>query len=185
MENIYKSWAFLISDPIGLVILSIISSIIGTLLYECTKRSIKIGVKKYKKGRFIKHLTIIATSFIHGKRAVYVQYGTTAQQTFWAADYIISIVKHIGYILGLLLVLCILLIILPLSLYWFPVIIVSIMLSIRIKILKRHLFYFDKTVEMMFGENYLEREQDSYIKYWDSLCKKKKDNNETDASTTE
>ena len=59
------------------------------------------------------------------------------------------------------------------------------MLSIRIKILKRHLFYFDKTVEMMFGENYLEREQDSYVKYWDSLCKKKKDNNEKEASTTE
>lgn len=174
MSSIFQ---FLTEDPIGLVILSIISSIIGGIIFELLKRSYKNVLRKYKRRKFVKYLTNVAVAHICGQRAVQIRLGDISQNTFWAADYVITYVKHIGVILGLLLLLCILLLILPSELYWLPIVIISIIVTFRYKLLKRHCDLFNMIEDMVFGKKYLEKEKEGYMKYWDSIYNKKEHKN--------
>lgn len=174
MLSIFK---FLTEDPMGLVILSIISSIIGAVIFELLKKSYKMVLRKYKRKRFASYLTNAAVAHICGQRAAQITLGNISQNTFWAADYIITYIKHVSIILGLLLLLCILLLFLPSDLYWLPIIIVSVIVTFRYKLLKRHWKMFNMTEDKVFGNKYLEREKEGYMKYWDSICCKQSEEN--------
>ena len=99
--------------------------------------------------------------------------GTPAQATVWAVDFVIEYIKHIAVMLGLLLILAIMLIVLPTYLYWLPVIGISIIFTIRYKLMNRLLKFFNMTEDLVFGKKYLETEKEGYTKYWDSLFKPK------------
>ena len=173
MKYIIELVNFLTKNPFGLIMLSIISGIIGNWLFSILKLLYKKTMTKYHHRSFIKILMKVATAHVHGQRAVKIKYGTPAQAAIWAADYVIEYIKHVSIILGLIMILCILLVVLPLYLYWLPIILISIAITIRYRLMKRLLKFFDMTEDLVFGKEYLETEKEGYTKYWDSLFKSK------------
>ncbi len=128
---------------------------------------------KYHHRSFVNDLVKIATAHIYGQRAAKIKFGTPAEAAIWAADYVIEYVKHVSVILGLIMILGILLVVLPLYLYWLPIIVISIAITIRYKLMKRLLKFFNMTEDTVFGKKYLETEKEGYTKYWDSILKQK------------
>lgn len=53
MQSLDIIWSFLTSDPLGLIILSIIASVIGCIIYESFKKLLKIILSKYKYRKFV------------------------------------------------------------------------------------------------------------------------------------
>lgn len=180
-------WTFLTATPLGLVIMSIFASILGGIIYELLKKCCKTILRKYNHRRFIKYLAKMATAHVHGQRAAIVSLGAGAKQSFWAADYIISLIKSSVIILAVLLITIIILIIIPPIFYWIPICIVSIFITVRVRLIKRDLQYFDMSVDMMFGKEYLEKEKEGYMEYWDQITKRQKvynkDNSESEKDT--
>ena len=173
MEVFHKIIQFLIKDPIGLVLLSVISGVFANLVFVLLKVLWKRINKSYKHRKFVKYLTTMGVAHIYGQRTAKIMFGTTSQNVIWAADFVITIVKHISIILGELIILCMLLIILPIYLYWLPIVLISIVITIRYKKLKMVWKYFDMTEEMVFGKKYLEKEKEGYLRYWDRILKGK------------
>ena len=171
MKLIIEIINFLTKNPLGLILLSILSGVIGNALYGLLKIIYKRLIKHYRHRRFVKCLIKTATAHVYGQRAAKIAQGTPAQAAIWAADFVIDYTKHVEIILGLLLVLGILLIVLPIYLYWLPVIVISIVITIRYKLVKSQLKFFDMTEDLVFGKKYLETEKEGYTKYWDSLFK--------------
>lgn len=180
MDKISSTIIFLTKDPLGLIILSIMSSIIGAILYNLILRTYHYIIKKYKRKKFTNYLIKVATGYVYGYRASYVRFGTMTQNVVWGADYIITSLIHISIIIISLILLCVFLILLPSILDWIPIVIISILIAFRYKILKRHLNYFNMTVDNVFGEEYLKKEKEGYMGYWDSICNK--DNNQEENS---
>lgn len=171
MELIIKIVSFLTRNPFGLILLSILSGIIGNWLFSLLKVVYRKLIKHYRHRRFVNRLVKMATAHIYGQRAAKIALGTPAQAAIWAADFVMNYVKHVAIILGLLLLLGIILIVLPAYMYWLPVTIISIIISIRYKLMKRLLNFFEMTEDLVFGKKYLESEKEGYTKYWDSLFK--------------
>ena len=121
---------YLTTTPTGLVVLSISSSMIGALLLALLKRVYKFIIKRYNRYRISKWLVRKLTFYSHGYRTAYAQHGTTALQTFWTTNYVLNYIKGIATILILLLILTIFLIILPSTLFWLPIVVISPVLSI-------------------------------------------------------
>jgi len=179
LPSLDKIWSFLTNDPLGLIILSIIASVIGCIIYESFKKLLKIILKKYKYRKFVKHLISVATAYVHGQRAALISRSAGGKSTFWAADYIISFIKSSVILLAVLLVTIIIMIIIPPMFYWVPVCATSVYITIAIRLIRRNLKYFDMTLDMILGEEYLKKEQEGYIQYWDKLTKKKKGGNQS------
>lgn len=173
MEYIIKIVNFLTKDPFGLILLSIFSGVVGNWLFSILKLIYRKTMAKYHHHSFINNLVKIATAHVHGQRAAKIKFGTPAQAAIWAADYVIEYVKHVSVILGLIMILGILLVVLPLYLYWLPIIVISIAITIRYKLMKRLLKFFNMTEDFVFGKKYLETEKEGYTKYWDSIFKQK------------
>lgn len=178
MQLLDNVWSFLTVNPFGLVVLSIIASIIGSIIFESIKRLLKFSLRKYKHRKFIKFLVKTATAHVHGQRAALISMGGGAKASFWAADYIISFIKASVIILAVLLVTIIIMMIIPSLFYWLPICAASIYITIEIRLIRRNLKYFDMTLDMLFGEEYLKKEKEGYIQYWDELTKKKSKNKE-------
>ena len=174
MKLIIEIVDFLTKNPFGLILLSILSGVIGNFLFYLLRITYKISIKHYRHRRFVNSLMRIATAHIYGQRAMKIALGTPAQATVWAADFVIEYIKHIAVMLGLLLILAIMLIVLPTYLYWLPVIGISIIFTIRYKLMNRLLKFFNMTEDLVFGKKYLETEKEGYTKYWDSLFEPKK-----------
>ncbi len=177
--NIDKIINFLKTDIWGLIILGVVSSILAGIIYDFLKSKYKSTHQTIKKKRFTKRLVEIATSFGQGSRAVYAQNGTTFQQAVLVGDYIIKTIILVGWILFYLLMSIATLVILGDILSWVPVIIFSVIITIRYKKLKQHLEYFDQTFKIVFGEKYFKDELQGKKEYWDKLFKDKNKNNET------
>lgn len=160
---------FLTTNPVGLILLSILSGIVGNCMFSLLKTLFGMIIKKHRHHRLTKKLVEIATAHIYGQRAATIKRGTPAQSSIWVADFIIEYIKHIAIILGLLISLGILLIILPLYLYWIPIIISSIAIVFRYKMMKRLLNFFGMTEDLIFGEQYLKTEKEGYTQYWKSI----------------
>lgn len=173
MKLIIEIVDFLTKNPFGLILLSILSGVIGNLLFYLMKITYTKSIKHYRHRRFANLLMKIATAHIYGQRAMKIAFGTPAQAAIWAADFVIEYIKHIAVLLGLLLTLAILLIVLPMYLYWLPVIGISIIFTIRYKLMKRLLEFFNMTEDLVFGKEYLKTEKEGYTKYWDSIFKPK------------
>ena len=173
MEYIIKIVDFLTKNPFGLILLSILSGVIGNGLFCILRLIYKKAMAKYHHHSFVNVLVKIATAHVHGQRAVKIKFGTPAQAAIWAADYVIEYVKHVSVILGLIMILGILLVVLPLYLYWLPIIVISIAITIRYKLIKRLLKFFNMTEDLVFGKKYLKTEKEGYTKYWDSILKQK------------
>ena len=173
MKLIIEIVVFLTKNPFGLILLSIISGVIGNFLFNLLRISYKRLMKHYRHRRFVNDLVKIATAHIYGQRAAKIAFGTPAQAAIWAADFVVDYIRHIAIMLGLLIILGILLIVLPVYLYWLPVIVISISITIRYKLMKRLSKFFELTEDLVFGKKYLETEKEGYTQYWDSLFKPK------------
>ena len=178
MEHIIEIVNFLTQNPFGLILLSILSGVVGNWLFSILKLLYKKTMVKYHHRSIVKVLVKIATAHVHGQRAVKIKYGTPAQAAIWAADYVIEFIKHVSIILGLIMILGIMLVVLPLYLYWLPIIIISIAITIRYKLMKRLLKFFNMTEDLVFGKKYLETEKEGYTQYWDFIFKTKDSNKE-------
>ena len=166
-------WSFLTLDRTGLVILAIITGITTNAIYALLKHFCKKSRHKFNKYIFKRNLVKIATSFCQGSRAQYAKQGTTFQQALLVGEYIIETIIQVTWIISILLLTIICLLVLYSNLFWLPIIISSAILTVRIKIFKRHLMYFKQTFTLGFGEKYFEDEQIGYTQYWDKLFKKK------------
>ena len=173
MDYVIEIVNFLTKNPFGLILLSILSGVVGNWLYSILKLLYKKTITKYHHRSFVNVLVKIATAHVHGQRAVKIKFGTPAQAAIWAADYVIEYVKHVSVLLGLIMILGILLVVLPLYLYWLPIIVISIAITIRYKLIKRLLKFFNMTEDLVFGKKYLKTEKEGYTKYWDSILKQK------------
>ena len=171
--DIQKVINFLKTDIWGLIILGIVSSVLAGLVYDFLKSKYKATHQTIKKKRFTKRLIEIATSFGQGSRASFAQNGTTFQQAVLIGDYTIKAIVLVGWILFYMLLSVASLIILENILSWIPVIIFSIIVTIRYKKLKQHLDYFDQMFKMAYGEKYFKEEFQGQKEYWDKLFKEK------------
>lgn len=171
MMGIGKIFEYLTTTPIGLVILSISSSMIGALLLTLLKRVYKFLLRRYNRYRFSKWLVRTLTYYSHGYRTAYAQNGTTALQAFWAANYVMDYIKGVAAMLSLLLLLVIFLIILPTTLFWLPIVVISPMLSIKYLLLKRQKKLFNMGLKAMFGEKFFKAEKERNNQYIESLLK--------------
>lgn len=183
MQLANSIWTFLTATPLGLVVMSIVASILGGIIYEILKKECKTVLRKYRYQRFVKYLVKTATAHVHGQRAAIVSLGAGAKQSFWAADYIISFVKSSVIILAVLLITIIIMIIIPPIFYWVPICAASIFITIKIRLIKRNLRYFDMSVDMIFGKEYLEKEKEGYIEYWDQITKRRKVDNKHESTS--
>lgn len=170
IENIIH---FLKTDIIGLIILGLVSSLIAGFIYDFIKNQCKLANHKIKKRLFVKRLVKIAEAFGQGSRAAYAQHGTTFQQQVLIGDYIIKTIMLVAWILFYLILSIATLIILDEILSWIPVVIFSVIITIRYKNLKQHLEHFNQTFEMAYGEEYFKDERKGQKEYWDELFKKK------------
>lgn len=85
----------------------------------------------------------------------------------------------ICYALKIVLVLVITLIVfylLPPFLYFLPVVVSSIYLTILFRKFRRNQKYFDMSLDLMFGEEYLKKEKEGYQEYWKNMGQKDKGN---------
>jgi hypothetical protein len=169
--DIEYMFEYLTTTPTGLVVLSISSSMIGALLLALLKRVYKFLLRRYNRYRFSKWLVRTLTYYSHGYRTAYAQHGTTALQAFWAANYVMDYIKGIAAMLSLLLLLVIFLIILPTTLFWLPIVVISPVLSIKFLLLKRQKKLFNMGLNTMFGEKFLKAENERYNQYIESLLK--------------
>ncbi len=180
MQSLDIIWSFLTSDPLGLIILSIIASVIGCIIYESFKKLLKIILSKYKYRKFVKHLVSAATAHVHGQRAALISLSEGGRSSFWAADYIISFMKSSVILLAVLLVTIIILIIIPPIFYWVPICASSVYITIAIRLIRRNLKFFDMTLDKILCEEYLKKEQEGYVQYWDKLTNRKKESQNSD-----
>ncbi|MBK7441312.1 MAG: hypothetical protein IPI65_07220 [Bacteroidetes bacterium] len=171
--DIEKIIHFLKTDIFGLIILGLVSSLIAGFLYDFIKSQYKLTNHKIKKRLFVKRLVKIAEAFGQGSRAAYAQLGTTFQQQVLIGDYIIKTIMLVAWILFYLIISIATLIILGEILSWIPVIIFSVIITIRYKKLRQHLGHYKQTFELAFGEEYFKNERKGQEEYWDELFKKK------------
>jgi len=171
--DVDKILNFLKTDILGLILLGLISSLIAGILYDFLKKQFQLNTQKIKKKIFVKRLVKIADSFGQGLRTTFAEYGTHFQQQVLIGDYIIKTIMLVSWIFFYLLISIILLLILDESLDWIPVVIFSIIITLRYKKLKQHLEHFKLTFENVFGDKYFEDEQKAKVEYWDKLFKKK------------
>ena len=168
---------YLTKDSIGLIILAVMTSFLSSVLYSVCQWLLKKANKHYKHRKHISYMVKSAVSFIYGARAVKVQLEkNSALQAFWAADFIMT---AICYALKIVLVLVITLIVfylLPPFLYFLPVVVSSIYLTILFKKFLRNQKYFDMSLDLMFGEEYLQKEKEGYQEYWKNMGQKEKGN---------
>lgn len=60
----------------------------------------------------------------------------------------------------------------PPILYWFLVICSSIWLTILFRGMRLNQKYFDMSLDLMFGKEYLKKEEDGYKEYWKNMEQK-------------
>lgn len=121
-----------------------------------------------------------AVSFIYGARAVTVQLEkNSALQSFWAADFIMTAINYALKIISILVLTLVALYLLPPILYFLPIVVSSIWLTILNKKFRMNKKYFDMSLDLMFGEEYLEKEKEGYQKYWKSMGKNQNDKKQT------
>ena len=84
-------------------------------------------------------------------------------------------INYVLKIISILVLTLIALYLLPPILYFLPVVVSSIWLSILYKKFRRNQKYFDKSLDLMFGEEYLEKEKEGYQEYWKSMGKNQED----------
>lgn len=175
MEIFTKIIAFLTNNPWGLIILSVLSGLLANLIFLLLKISYKKASKSYKHHKFVKYLTNSAIAHIYGQRSAKIMFGTVSQNVIWAVDIVLTMIRRISIIICLLVLLCIMLIILPAYLYWLPIIVISILITLKGKELKMYWDFFNMTEDKVFGEEYLKLEKEGYEKYWDKLVKEEKE----------
>lgn len=166
---------YLTKDSIGLIVLAIMTSFLSSILYSACQYLFKKVCKQYKHKKQISYMMKSAVSFIYGARAVKIQCEDDgALQSFWAADFIMT---AICYVLKIVLVLGLTLIVfylLPPFFYFLPVIVSSICLTLLFKKFRRNQKYFDMSLDLMFGEEYLQKEKEGYQGYWKNMMLKDK-----------
>ena len=171
---------YLTTDPKGLIILAVMTSLFSSIVYSVCQWMLKKGVKHYKCKKHISNMVKSAIAFIYGARAVTVQLEKNgALQSFWAADFIMTAINYALKIISILVLTLIALYLLPPNLYFLPVVVSSIWLSILYKKFRRNQKYFDKSLDLMFGEEYLEKEKEGYQEYWKSMGKNQEDKKKT------
>ncbi len=178
MDNIFT---YITQNPIGIALLAIISSIIGSLLYDLFRRYLNKSSDRIKRRKFTKRLVRIAESFGYGSRTMYASQKGSFHQALIVGDFIIKIVVIIGKILFVTLSSILLSLIFRDFVISIPLIIVvlSLVITILYKELRRAIKYYSMCYKYVFGEKYFESELDGQKEYWDSLYKKKdkKENN--------
>lgn len=176
--SIEQITSFLTNNILGLIILSVMSSLLASFFYGRLKKVFMLFVKKYRKRNFIKYLTKTAISFVYGYRFAYASKGTHFQQIVLIGDYIVDIIILVGKIIFTLLVSIILLLVVNSIFSWVIVVITSFIVTLQYKKLKVILLHYNQGLEMIFGEEALKQEKEGYIQYWDRLTKKQEENNE-------
>lgn len=177
---------YLTTDSIGLIILAVMTSLFSSMVYSVCQWMLIKGVKHYKCKKHISNMVKSAIAFMYGARAVTVQLEKNgALQSFWAVDFIMTALNYALKIISILVLTLIALYLLPPILYFLPIVVSSIWLSILYKKFGRNQKYFDKSLDLMFGEEYLEKEKEGYQEYWKSFGKKQEGKNQTAKKTEE
>lgn len=169
--------AVFFTTPLGLVSVSIISSIVGTILYNIGEKIYVKANKKIKYKRFIKHLVSTGEMFCNGYTAAYAKHKSSFHQILHVNMYTINILKGILNIvlaafaaIGLLFVFHEILLARPII-----IALVSVYIAIQYKKIK----YLYNTYQIMFdyefGDEYNKKMMEGLERYWDSITKENQD----------
>ena len=157
---------FFKSNLFGLIILSILTSIIWALIYEKAKEQIK------RRGN-IKHLASIGVLYTMGYRTAYAQSKGTFHQILFVITFVTEILCNLGWIIVYLLFAIASLLIFNEYLNWIPCIIFSTLITFKYKNLKWYYKYFSETINAVYGDEYLKAEKEAMKSYWNELHKPK------------
>ena len=152
----------------GLIIVSIVSGVLTSIVYDYLKMAYKKTNDKVKGKRLVKQLVTMGNSFSLGARSSLAKRGNTYQQTALVGEYVINTVVHIGWILFYSMLTVAAIIALDLFFIWIPITVFSVLITIRYKKLRFNLMHFRFTYEMAFGKEYLKSENEGVRDYWET-----------------
>ena len=164
---------YLTKDPVGLIILGVMTSLLSSVIYSISQWGINKTIKHCKKRKHISFMVKAAVSFIYGARAAKVHNDKNgALQSFWAVDFVMNALNYMVKIIFVLVCTLIFFYLFPPILYWFLVICSSIWLTILFRGMRLNQKYFDMSLDLMFGKEYLKKEEDGYKEYWKNMEQK-------------
>jgi uncharacterized membrane protein YqgA involved in biofilm formation len=164
-----------ITTPVGVVCVSVISSIVGTLIYKMGERIYIIATKKMKHKRFIKYIVSTGEMYCNGYTTAYAKYKSSFHQLLHVNMFTIKILNGILKIMFAAFLAIGLLFLFHEILIARPVIIAVASVYVTIQYQKIRKIY--ETYKIMFdhefGDEYNKHMMEGVEKYWDSITKPK------------
>ena len=177
-----------IATPLGILCVSIFSSIIGTLLYKVGERMYNSTNKKIKDKRFKKYLVSTGKMFCNGYTAAYAKHKSSFHQLLHVNMFTINILKGILRIVlaafaavGLLFVFQEILFVLPIIIAF-----ASVYITIQYQSIKSLYDVYQIMFDHEFGDEYKKHMMEGVERYWDSMTiEKPKAHKEETKDTTD
>ena len=164
---------FFMNSIWGIIVLSIIGSILATLLSKGVSRLYSIIIKHFKKKKRVKYLVESGVYFGLGSKTAYAKEEGSFHQALLVGHLLKDIITEIGVILFEAIVALVLIVVF--RNYWLslPIIITicSFVVSIEYRKLKNNLLSYDTVFKYVYGDEYYKSEMDGIKEYWDSITK--------------
>lgn len=149
---------FFTNTLFGVILCSIIASLLATLLYKMVERRIKVHHAKsifYDK----------AFAFMLGARAAMAK-TSSYKQILLVGDYIIDIMRYSLRIILYAFIAVIMVVLLRNGILWgLPIIISAFFITFDLLKINQLRKYYEQNVELIFGKDYLDREFESAIDF--------------------
>lgn len=164
-----------IATPLGILCVSIISSIIGTILYKLGERIYNSTNEKIKNRRFKKYLVSTGKMFCNGYTAAYAKYKSSFHQLLHVNMFTINILKGILKIVLVAFAAVGLLFVFQEILFAPPIIIAisSIYIAIQFQSIKSLYNVYQIMFDHEFGDEYKKHMMVGVERYWGAMAKGK------------
>lgn len=171
------SFVKFISSPLGIICVSVLSSLVGTSIYNHGEKIIHRAGVRYKRKRLIKWLVRSGETYSNGYITAYAQNKSSFHQLLLIGDYIIKIIIEIARILGIVLITIILILLTLKYIVAGPILVAisSIFISFYFQKLKRLIRAYRMMYDYVYGDEYKKHLMEGVHRYWNDITGNNKD----------
>lgn len=166
-----------IESPLGIVCVGVLSSLLGKYLSELGEKIYSKANRKLKHKKFINYLVFTGEAFSSGYTTSYAQSNSPFHQILYVNKYVIKIILEALRIIVTALSAIALLLIFRKYFISVPIIIsiVSIMVTMRFKKIKKLYETYEIMFDFVYGDEYKKHMKEGMVKYWDKITGKESD----------